>query len=402
MDQFTELDGLVKRRYMNGVKDQQNFIADFSMTIPVASTTPSGLDADGNAIFRFTANLARRQNGGAQNANEQFRDSEPGTKKQMGIIAKINVWNIEMTKFAKAASKGNVTEFASGLDFEMFDAEKSFKKDRNRQLFGIGNGELTAVNKSGGYTASTSIVVDSVQYLFVGMRIDIYNSTTLEASNVKITAINDSTKTLTVATAVTCSDDATIVRTNIRLSAPTDGKEIMGIKGLGDDGTNVATIQGLSRTTYSILKGTVIDASSASITQDLLQRLADKVETASGRPINTIVSNRLQRRGYLNVVTPLKRFNDDNLDSGFSVLSWNGHAWMVSFDCQKDTVYMYDQSAVQRYVLQEMALDSEGGNVIKEVPGYDAFYCYYKSYENLGTEQPNAIGRLESLAQLSE
>lgn len=395
-----ELDGLIKSKYMNGVKDQMNRTVDFVESLPKSAEKPSGLDAAGNAIFKVPVNLVARQSGGAQNSNEQIRTPEPGTKKQAGIVAKINIWPIDMTKFCIAASQGNVVQGASGIDYEFTDAEKSFRKDRNRQAFGIGNGALGTVN--GAVSSSTSVVVDDLQYLIEGMRVDIYSSTTLQASNVLITAITESTKTLTMAQAVVCSDDAVIVRAGTRTSAPTDGKEIMGLKGLCDDGDEVATFQGLARGTYGIWKGVVIDMSSAALTADNLQRLADKVETKSGMPIGRIVSHRNQRRAYLNLTLPLKRFNDDNVDAGFSRMSWNGHNWDLSFECQKDIIYMYGEGAVERFVLQDMKLDDSNGNVLKEKVGYDGVYAYYKSYENLGTTQPNAIGRLEGLATLSE
>jgi hypothetical protein len=40
-------------------------------------------------------------------------------------------------------------------------------------------------------------------------------------------------------------------------------KDIMGLEGIIDDGTNVATIQGLARSTYAELNAQIVDASTA-------------------------------------------------------------------------------------------------------------------------------------------
>jgi hypothetical protein len=393
---LADLDGLLKRNYdKNFITDQQQTDPDFMQTMPTASEKPAGEDG-----FRFGVRMERRQNGGAQNQDEQFRTNETGVRKQATIAPKVNIWAIELTNLAIAASSGNEYAFGAGLDDEMRDSLAMFKKDVNRQLFGWGAGALTAAN--GSVSASVSMTVDSTQYLYAGMRIDVYSSTTLQASNVKISSINHSTKVVTLALAITCSDNADIYRAGVYLNKPTDGKEMMGLQGISDDNTLFTTFQGLSRATYEIWKGTVIDASSTALTNDILQRSADAVEFRSGTQVNRLVSHRVQRRAYLNIATPLKRFNDDKLDTGFQTMSWNGIEWMVSHDCQKDYVYLYNKDLVKKYVLFDIKLDDSDGKVIKHIPRYDIVEAYYKMYANCGCKHPAGVGRIENLTTLSE
>lgn len=396
---LASLDGLLKRHYGKGyIEAQQNFIPDFINTLTKATEKPGGEDG----AFRFGVNLQRSQSGGAQNENEQFRDNQTATRKQSTIAAKINIWPVAITGFAMNMSEEQINAFASGLESEFEDKLTSMKKDMNRQCFGIGTGTLSLVN--GAVAASTSVVVDSVQYFFPGMKIDIYDSTgtTKQVDAVQISSINKSTLTLTMASAVTCDDDGIIVRDKVKDSAATDGKEMMGLFGLTDDGTEFTTFQGLSRSTYDIWKGSITDASGAAITNDLLQRAIDNGEERSGREIDSIVSHRNQRRQYLNLLTPQKRFNDDKLDSGFKTLEWNGMKWRVSHDCQKEVVYAYPKKDVKHFESYATKLDQTEGRTLHRVSGTDTFEAYYKNYGNTGTKCPAALVRLDNLAVVAD
>jgi hypothetical protein len=396
---LSDLDGLLKRHYAgNFIAGQQQFDPDFINTMPLGVEKMGGEDAG----FRFGVNLQRAQSGGAQNQNETFRSNQTAVRKQAVVSAKINIWAIELTGFAITMSKSQVDAFVSGLEDEFQDKLTAMKKDMNRQVFGQGNGVLTQVN--GGVTASLTITVDSVQYLFPGMRLDIWTAVggTKEASAVQISSFNETTLVVTLAQAVTVSNNALIVREGILDSAPTEGKEMMGLLGHSDDASLFVTYQGLSRSSYTAWQGSITDASSATLTNDLLQRAMDKGERRSGRVSDTIISHRNQRRGYLNLTTPLKRFQDDNLDSGFKALEWNGMRWMVSHDCQRDKVYIYPRKDLERFEAFGIKLDDTEGSTIHRIARTDTFEAYYKHYGNTGSKYPAAINRLDNLATLAE
>lgn len=396
---LSDLDGLLKRHYAGAfIAGQQQFDPDFISRMPLGVEKMGGEDAG----FRFAVNLQRSQSGGAQNQNETFRSNQTATRKQSVIAAKINIWAVELTGFAITLSKSQVDAFVSGLEDEFQDKLTAMKKDMNRQCFGQGNGVLALVN--GALVASTALVVDTpgVQYFFPGMRIDIWNGAVKQASAVLISSINEVTNTLTLASAVTVSDNANIYREGVNDSAPADGKEMMGLLGHSDDGTLFATYQGLSRATYSTWQGSITNAAGATVTNDLLQRAIDKGERRSGRVSDTLVSHRNQRRGYLNLTTPLKRFSDDNLDSGFKALEWNGMRWLVSHDCQRDKIYMYPQKDLEKFEAHPIKLDDTEGSTIHRISRTDTFEAYYKHYGNTGSKYPAAINRLDNLATLAD
>jgi len=400
---LSALDGLLKRNYGDEFITQQQTDDDFIMTLPKAKDQPQGEDA----AFRPGIRIQRRQNVGAQNQNESFRTNRSGVRKQFTINAKINVAAIEVTGFLIALAKNPDAAFISGLDDEMEDAHAMLKKDENRQAFGDGKGVLALVN--GALVASTALVVDTpgVQYFFPGERIDIYTAGGVaEALDVEITAIDESTNTLTTGTAITVSNDSKIYRQGVKANEPSDGKEMMGLAGIADDGSNVSTFQGLSRTSYDILKGSLVDANGAQITSDLLQRAIDKGERRSGRVVDTMISHRNQRRQYLNLVTPLKRFNgaDAKLDAGFrkGSLDWNGIEWRVSHDCQRNRVYAWKEGMIKRYETYAMKLDDTEGSTIHRIGGTDTFESYYKHYATIGSTHPASVVCLDDLAIASD
>ena len=395
------LDSLLKRFYTKAaIVDQQQFDPDFIDTLPKAPEKPGGISA---SVY-MGVRLQRRQDGGAQLQAEQFRNNESGKYGQAVVSCKVNIWPIELTNFLIEAGKGNEYSFMSSLDSEMADARRAGLKDGNRQAFGDGSGTLAYVN--GTIAGSVSLVVDTpgVQYFFPGMRIDVYTSAGVaEALNVAISSIAESTLTLTLAQAVSVTDNSLIYKAGVYNTADVNvtQKEMMGLSGIGDD-TTPATFEGIARGTYEIWKGTVVDASSASLTTDLLQRCSDKVERRSGQNVETFVSHRNQRRNYLNLTVPKKRFMSDKMDDGFQVLEWNGFKWLVSHDCQKDTIYMYNKKAVEVFSMQSFDLDQSDGKILKHIPRTDTVEAYYKRYENIGSRHPSAVGKLKSLATLTD
>lgn len=403
---LADLDGLLKRHYSGDfVAAQQNFEADFISELPKAPDKPGG---ESGAVY-FGVNLQRSQSGGAQNEDEQFRQNQTAIRKQSTIAAKKNIWAIQLTGFAITMSKAQVDAFVAGLESEFEDKLSAMKKDMNRQFFNDGTGNLALVN--GAVTANATVTVDTpgVQYLFPGMVLDLFNSagTVKQAASVVINSIDETNSTITLNQVVTVADNGLIVRNNIKDSAPTDGKEVMGLKGIADDGTLFTTFQGLSRSTYDIWKGTAIDASGATITNDLLQRSIDKGERRSGRTVTDLFSHRNQRRGYLNVVTPLKRFQNENMNAGMKDnegkgLEWNGMMWNVSHDCQRDTVYMIPKKDVQRFEALATKLDDTEGSTIHRIGRTDTFEAYYKNYSNVGTKYPASVIKLSGLATYSE
>lgn len=146
---------------------------------------------------------------------------------------------LELTDQAiEAASKGEVKAIAAILATEIQALKEDFKLDLNRQLHGAGTGILAQTTGTG--ANGTTVVLDSNpnggdanEYFAEGMYVNFSTAGTNQISSLV------GTTGIVLATATTWVDNEVITK----MSAA----EAMGLAGIIDDGDNVSTIQGITR-----------------------------------------------------------------------------------------------------------------------------------------------------------
>ncbi len=393
----TAINGLVKQIYDDRtVENLQNMDAPTLKRIKKSPKSPSG---DG---FYTPVNVQGNQRGqGSQNELEALRTPDTQTPLKFRILPKVFTHIIRLSGLSMDIAKGNEDSFADNATFQMDEGLRDGGKERNAQCFGSGNGRIAQINET--LSADATVTVDNgvLTHFRVGMYIDAINGSSVkQIDSVKVTAVDIANSTITLASAQNADDDSWIYRENTADNAPTDGKELAGLPLMADDGTLNTTYQNLSRSTYNQLDGITIDASSANLSNDLLQRAISRAKIIGGRKPKRIISNTSQMRKYLDIVTPLKRFDaKDKFDSGYEeVPVWNGMEWVEDTDCGFADLYMFDPEYVERYSVREFGWDENGGDVFKWDPGFDAYIAYAKAYDNLGCRVPNAVVRIKNLA----
>lgn len=342
---------------------------------------------------------------GAINETEQFRTIDNEDYKQFVVTPKINVAPIQFSGLSDAATDGDDEAFASAVIDGLERAKARLMKDENRQFFGLGNGLLALV---GGNVASnaTSFTVDSAQYLRANMVIDVYNGSTKTVDSKRIADVDKVNNIVYLGTpqgasvslgaALITTDQ--LVKENIRDSAPSDGKEMMGLRGIIDDSTDLTTFESLDALNNRIWRGRRIDASSANLTSDLLQRLLDDVTISGGQTPDMIVMHQKQRRKYLDIVVPQKRYNDQAMDAGHSKLSFNGIDLFLDEDCQQATVYALTKKYLQKYELKGIHMgNKDGSDTYLRQANFDVFQAYWRHYSNFGSDKRNAHGKIVNL-----
>lgn len=389
------LSGLLKRVY-GGLERQQNLK---HMAIDEIAKSSKKYNAGGEGFFG-AINDYGNESVGAINESEQFRTIDNEDYQQYKISPRINVAPIEFTGLVAATADSDPEAFADAVVDAMEMAKERLLKDRNRQFFGLGNGLL---GKPNGTVASnaTSFSVDSAQYLRRNMVIDIFAGATKTVDSLRISDVDKVAGVVFFATSVgvALSNTDQLVKENVRDSAPTEGKECMGLRGIVDDGTELTTFQNLSAATNRIWRGIRIDASSANLTSDLLQRLLDDVRVLGGESPDLILMHQKQRRKYLDIVVPQKRYQDGAMDAGHSKLSFNGMDLMLDEDCQIDRVYAINKKHLQRYEVLPLSMGKhDGSDQFLRIANYDKFQAYWRVYDNFGTGKRNAHGVIVSLA----
>jgi hypothetical protein len=169
-----------------------------------------------------------------------------------------------------------------------------------------------------------------------------------------------------------------------------------------DDSTDLTTFQNLDASSLDIWRAVRIDASSGNLTSDLLQRLEDDVALAGGEEPDTLIMHRKQRRKYLDIVSPEKRYMDGKMDAGFSKLTFNGKELWLDKDCQDSVVYAIKKSELRKFELAPMSLAGhEGSDKYLRLSNQDAYQTYWVHYCNFGVGKRNSNGKIVSLAKPS-
>lgn len=399
---ITSVAGLLKRQYDDYVETQQNLkhhtIDEFAKSLAKRSPGGSGfygaIDDYGNESV------------GAINEAEQFRTIDSEHYTQWSVTPKILVAPIQFSGLVAKAAESDAEAFAASVVDALDKARERLLKDENRQFFGLGTGVLASPAAA---VASNliSFTVDSAQYLRANMVIDIFTSAGGAAVDAGLTSrrISDVDKVnnlvyLSASLAFSIATTNVIGKENIFDSMPSDGKEVMGLRGIVDDSTDLTTFQGVNCTTVGelIWRGRRIAAASASLSSDLLQRLIDDVRVLGGEEPDTILMHPAQRRKYLDIVVPQKRYMDGKMDAGHSKLSFNGIDLMLDEDCQTHVVYAVKKDKIRKFELAPMAMGThDGSDVFLRLANYDIFQAYWKHYVNFGTSKRSAHGKITGL-----
>lgn len=394
---LSSLAGLLKRIQEGEVADMQNLEA---LSFDEFSKSGKKYNAGGKGFFG-AINDYGNESVGALNETEQFRTIDSENYQQYTVVPKIMNGPIEITGLAVEASDDDVESFAEGLLKEIQGAKKRLRKDMNRQFFGSGVGTLGTPNAAVTSTL-TSFTVSSAQYFRKNMVIDAQSQgVNNSVSHNRITAVDKVNNIiyLTSALGVSLLTTDQIYKENIRVSASSDGKEMMGLDGIVDDSTLLQTFEGLDASTIYEWRAVRINASSANLTSDLLQRLEDDVAVLGGEDPDTLISHKIQRRKYLDLVVPEKRFNDLSMDAGFSKLKFNGKEFWLDVDCQNNQVFAIKRSRIYKFEVAPMAMGGldDSGTWLR-ASNFDKFQAYWRQYINMGTDKRNAHGKIVSLA----
>ena len=325
-------------------------------------------------------------------------------------------------------ARNKTDAFVIGLSDRMAALTRSFTKDANFQVYLSGTGQYTTIRNVTVGVAANQMDVDSAKYLRVGRRMDVWDDSasnllfgsknaTAAASILAITAIdpkggvlNGTKQTARITFSInrpagTAVADTLLPETGFGGTVQGDTTTAVGIflNGLGaivDDGTAVTTFQGISRTSFPQWKATIFANAGTprDLSLQLLQSLVDVPETISGVPIDLIVGSYNARNQYLQLLVSQKRFMQEKLDGGFTVLEYNGKTFLVDVDAPDDTIFGLTRSTIKRFGLFEPRFDDSDGNVLKYIgTADDTFIGFLKMYGNLGTEQSNANAKITDL-----
>lgn len=312
---------------------------------------------------------------------------------------KHNLGSIELTRYAIKLSNRNEGAFLRLLEGEMKGLVNDLRKDVNRQGYGNGTGTLAAVTADG----SNTFTVDTVQYLRVGMRIDLVDSTndTVFMTNRTISGINPTTKVVTYSGAdVTATTNHRVCRTG------NWKKEINGLSKLID---NTGTVHGVDSTlaANSWFQSQVRAAGGAQFSEDMGQQVQDALDMTGVAESHIILTTHGIVRRYSNQLKALKRFTDRDsvtLRGGFKALLFNEQPMLKDVDCPKGTMWFIDTDALMWIYLPNGDeagnwdwVDDDGAILTRKADRSDAFEAYMAADHDLAVTGRNRLGKITGL-----
>lgn len=134
-----------------------------------------------------------------------------------------------------------------------------------------------------------------------------------------------------------------------------NSKDPLGLAALNDDGSNVSTIGGLSRSTYTTLKSTL--TSQATLTLASVDTLWMAVTSGAQKP-TAIYTTETVYNYYGQLLRPQERITKDvgtmkglSGGTGFTALSYNGKPILMDEKCTSGTFQMINEDYVDFYAL---------------------------------------------------
>lgn len=336
------------------------------------------------------------------------------------------------TAFGAAASSMSEGAFKSMLDTEVNGLISDSKKDFNVDFYGTEIGVLAKVNGDPG--GGVSVTVDGAQnvvywlqsgtrYLSPGQLIDFIDETNGNVTGQSTIVSVDTALTFTIDAPVAgIQDNDLIVRRNA--IAPTGGAAVpsafTGIEQLIDDlstmptaatsgGYNLDVIQGIDRNTATWARGNIVDLNNAGLSETAIQNLIYRIEDNSGMYPDVFICHRSVQSAFQQLLVGDRRFQPQKFPGGFQAdaLVYNAGdkdiPIIVDRECPYDRLYALNMDALKLYMLRDVEMIEESGSILRQdANGSDSWNFGFRMFGNLGTCQPNALGKMVRIGGADE
>jgi hypothetical protein len=327
----------------------------------------------------------------------------PGQQGWADLIDKIRKLykQIQISGFALEVSERSVGAYLRLLEAETVGAVNDLRKDMNRQAFGDQRGTLCQITADG----TNTVTVDNLQYLRVGMIVDIINQSTdaVLASQRTISSIVSATRVVTYSGADVNATPGTHV-----LAVEGNWKnEINGLRNIvRSDLSQNFVLHGIDGSVAGneYWKAKQVDGGNVTFDEDQGQLLLDQIG-AEGWESDMILTTRGIRRRYVNTLKAQKRWNDTQagtMHGGFKYIDYNGFPLMFDDDCPKQYMFFLDVDSFLWINLngQDFRWMNRDGAILRKVenPDTDAYKATLYKYSDLGVYRRKTQGAIYNLA----
>lgn len=407
---LTTATNILKEVYEPRVRDQ---LQSEVISISRLEKTSEGVETNslGGKYVRFSVRVKRNHGIGSRNEMEALPNPKNQDYRDAQLRLSYGYGAIQLSGQSFELADTNEQAFASVLDQEMEGIKEGLRKETNRQAYGTSQGVL-AVAASGTTTTFVVSAATGLQYLEIGMFVDVYDATStvvtpvLNNANIEITDINVATLTVTLGSTVTAvAVGDFLVRTGSHQKEPVGFEQI--VAGLATTATALGNGAGAL---YNITHGTWtgnMDTTAGAISEGRMINMIDTIRTRGGRTTVGFCSLGV-RRAYANLLEQQRRYvNTTKFTGGFSGIAFTtdyGEIPIVAdFDCQAGRLYFLNEKELKIYRAADWSWMNRDGNMwqrlIDSSGEYDAYRARMFSYWQIGTHRRNSHGMMTSITE---
>jgi hypothetical protein len=406
---LTTAANILKEVYEPRVRDQ---LQSECIAISRLEKTSEGVESDavGGKYVRFGVRVQRNHGIGSRLEMEALPSPKTQDYRDAQLRLSYGYGAIQLSGQSFELANTNVQAFSALLEQEVDGIKEGLKKETNRQAYGTSQGVL-AVAVSG--TTTTFVVANAagLQYVEIGMFVDLYNSTStvavpvLVTANAQITDINTTTLTITLTTVGAVGAGYFLTRTGSHQKEPVGFEQI--VAGLATTATALGNGAGaLYNITHATWTGN-LDTTAGAISEGRMINMVDAIRTRGGK--TTVIFTSLGvRRSYANLLEQQRRYvNTTEFKGGFSGIAFTtdgGEIPLVAdYDCQAGRAYFLNEKELKIYRAADWGWMNRDGNMwqrlIDSSGEYDAYRARMFSYWQIGTHRRNSHGLMTAIIE---
>ena len=384
-------DNALKTVYLDAVSEQLNYNASpFLAQIEKTSENIWGKEVRKLVIHGINGGIgAGTEDGDLPKATgNQYAELKATLKNLYGVI--------EISDKALKASENNAGAFVSLLNAEMDGLIKASRFNFGRILFGDGSGTLARVN----FVSENKIAVDSVKNFEVGMIVEVRDGLGKLVDGCSGKTVVD-IDTVGVAIQLSDCDEASLenVRTNYTINLQGSYKnEITGLGSLF--GNNRYSIHGLVYGDNPWLEPYII-SDAGEVSEDMIQRVLDKIEERASGNINFMVCSYGVRRKLQQLFAQNHSYvGTMEIKGGYKAMSYNGIPIVADRFCPEGCMYMLNTDDFALHQLCDWQwLTGDDGKVLRQIPGKPIYTATMVKYAELICSRPFAQGAITGIME---
>lgn len=394
---LTTLAKLLKTRY--GPRLHKQFVTETPIATRIQSRTSSEDFSGKEAIIG--AHWQRSEAVGARAENGSMPRPQYNKFEQMTVGVAYIYGAIKITRPVIKAARDNAGSFTRAMQAETQGIRESLLFDGARQMVhGDGTGKISTVTAAAGATTFTCADVINLR---IGMVIDIWkaDNSAKDVDSAEITDVDYDAKTITLAATSGGSASPFTVTAGGAYVTREDSKgaEMMGLHGIIDDGSAVATFQGIARSGARWLKAQVManGGTPRTLTTELVDQAYFKGAAGPwGGHASAIYSRPAFAVKYAQLLFAQRQFTAPitTLDGGFKAVQYTGPMgtapWIMDRMCRDKSIYFPVESDLGRWQLAPVEfIDEDGSMWQRALDGTDAFQATIATYQQVGAHRCN-------------